>query len=206
MSDLIDALVNSHAPRPVQRPLAFTLWGGAGVALGLALIVGGLGTRADLASLPPMLLYKHGFGLVLLSLGGLVAARFASPAYRLSAAMGWAALLVLGALQIPVIQALMGARSLAVFQPHTGWQCLMWIGLAGLPTLGLALMWLKRGAPSRPGLAGLWAGLAAAGAGICAFALHCPHDAAAYIGLWYGLAALTFSLLGGALGRRFLRW
>jgi hypothetical protein len=80
------------------------------------------------------------------------------------------------------------------------------IGLLSLPALGLILAAMKKGAPTRPALAGAVAGLLAGSLTAAAHALACRNDQGLSVLLWYGLAIALLSGLGSLIGRRLLRW
>nr|WP_268894090.1 DUF1109 domain-containing protein [Pseudoroseomonas coralli] len=65
---------------------------------------------------------------------------------------------------------------------------------------------LRHGAPTRPGLAGAVAGVAAGGIAATLYALHCPDDSPLFVAAWYSLAIGADALAGFLIGRRWLRW
>ena len=84
--------------------------------------------------------------------------------------------------------------------------CLTYIPLMGLAPLGLILLALRSGAPTRPALAGAVAGLIAGGISAAFYASHCPDDSPLFVATWYVLAIAMLVALGALLGRRLLRW
>lgn len=84
--------------------------------------------------------------------------------------------------------------------------CLVAVPLLALPPLAAFLLALRNGAPASPTMAGAFAGLAAAGIAVSAYALHCTDDSPLFVAAWYGLAVLLVTLTGAALGRLLLRW
>ncbi|QDO96493.1 DUF1109 family protein [Ferrovibrio terrae] len=84
--------------------------------------------------------------------------------------------------------------------------CLTYIPLMGLAPLGLILLALRRGAPTRPALAGAVAGLIAGGISAAFYASHCPDDSPLFVATWYVLAIAILAALGALLGRWLLRW
>ena len=84
--------------------------------------------------------------------------------------------------------------------------CLTAIPTIGAPALGLFLWTLRRQAPTRPGLAGAAAGLAAAGIAAFFYAAHCTDDSPLFVATWYPLATLILVAIGGLAGLRLLRW
>jgi hypothetical protein len=84
--------------------------------------------------------------------------------------------------------------------------CLTYIPLMGLAPLGLILLALRSGAPTRPALTGAVAGLIAGGISAAFYASHCPDDSPLFVATWYVLAIAMLVALGALLGRRLLRW
>ena len=81
------------------------------------------------------------------------------------------------------------------------------MGIALGSIVGLSLtFWLQKGAATSPERAGLLTGLAAGSSGIFAFALHCPHNDIAHIGLWHGLAVAVSAAIGRLIVPRAIRW
>jgi hypothetical protein len=83
--------------------------------------------------------------------------------------------------------------------------------LVSIPTIAAAplvavLLALRRGAPSRPALAGAVAGLSAGAIAAVFYALHCPDDSPLFVATWYTLAIGLVTAAGAFAGRRFLRW
>ena len=84
--------------------------------------------------------------------------------------------------------------------------CMTFIPLIGLAPLALFLLALRHGAPSRPGLAGALAGLAAGGIAATFYAAHCPDDSPLFVATWYTIAVLMLTVLGALGGRWAVRW
>lgn len=84
--------------------------------------------------------------------------------------------------------------------------CLTAIAALGLVPLGLLIAALRRGAPTRPRLAGACAGALAGGVAATFYAANCPNDSPLFVVTLYPIAIGVLVLLGGALGSRFLRW
>lgn len=71
----------------------------------------------------------------------------------------------------------------------------------------VALLYAVRAmAPADPLMAGLAAGLSAAGIGAALYALHCPDDSPLFVAVWYVLATGLTAGLGALAGRRLLVW
>ena len=84
--------------------------------------------------------------------------------------------------------------------------CMTLIPLLALGPLVCLLVALRQGAPSRPGLAGAIAGLAASGIAATFYATNCTDDSPLFVVTWYPLATAVVVLIGYAGGRRFLSW
>ena len=89
---------------------------------------------------------------------------------------------------------------------HSGLRCLTSVTiLAAIPFA--AVMWLaKEGAPAKPMLAGMAAGLLAGGIGASIYAFFCLEDSALFVATWYAGAIIGMTALGSATGRQTLRW
>ncbi|MCC8955385.1 DUF1109 family protein [Bradyrhizobium sp. Pear77] len=84
--------------------------------------------------------------------------------------------------------------------------CLTLIPLLSIGPLACFLLALREGAPTRPGLAGAIAGLAASGIAATFYATNCTDDSPLFVVIWYPLAVGFVTLIGFLSGRRFLRW
>jgi hypothetical protein len=92
---------------------------------------------------------------------------------------------------------LVGTKSMA---------CLTFIPLIGIGPLVIFLLALRRGAPTRPTLAGAVAGLLAGGIAATFYAAQCTDDSPLFVGIWYTIAIAGLALLGAVGGARFARW
>ncbi len=84
--------------------------------------------------------------------------------------------------------------------------CLTAIPFLSLPILAAALAALRRGATSRPALAGAFAGLMSAGIAGTLYASHCPDDSPLFVAMWYGIASVIVAAIGAVAGSRTLRF
>lgn len=84
--------------------------------------------------------------------------------------------------------------------------CLTLIPLLSIGPLACLLLALRKGASTRPALAGAIAGLAASGIAATFYATNCTDDSPLFVVVWYPLAAGFVALIGCLSGRRFLRW
>lgn len=208
--DLIHAIAEDATPSGLypQRSLALALAGAvAAAAILFWLLLGPRGNAlASLAEPRFVLKFLVTLGLAAAAIG--LVLRLIRP----GAAPGvWRSALLLapGLLLIGI-----GGELLAV--PADRWMtvlvgvnariCLTYIPLMGLAPLGLILLALRSGAPTRPALAGAVAGLIAGGISAAFYASHCPDDSPLFVATWYVLAIAMLVALGALLGRRLLRW
>ncbi|HEX7954816.1 MAG TPA: DUF1109 domain-containing protein, partial [Burkholderiales bacterium] len=84
--------------------------------------------------------------------------------------------------------------------------CLTAIPLLSLPLLVAALFALRRGAPSRPAVAGAFAGLLSAGLAATLDAAHCTDDSPMFVATWYTIAIGFVAAIGALVGSRVLRF
>jgi hypothetical protein len=84
--------------------------------------------------------------------------------------------------------------------------CLTLIPLLSVGPLALLLVALRQGAPTRPGLAGALAGLAASGIAATFYASNCTDDSPLFVAAWYPIAVLMVTAIGFLAGRKFLTW
>jgi hypothetical protein len=84
--------------------------------------------------------------------------------------------------------------------------CLTVVPALGIVPLALIIQALRQGAPARPALAGLCAGVLAGGIAATFYAVNCTDDSPLFVATWYPLAIGILAAVGGILGHRFLRW
>ncbi len=84
--------------------------------------------------------------------------------------------------------------------------CLIAIPLLSLPLLAAALLALRRGAPSRPAVAGAFAGLLSAGLAATLYAAHCTDDSPMFVATWYTIAVGLVAAIGALAGSRVLKF
>lgn len=182
----------------------------AGLAACSAAVLVMVGPRLDLAAAAMTLPVLAKFAL------GASVAGLALIAFQRSLRPGRAAAGVLTLVLLPVAAVLAWAVAVLVTQPMPAWPalmlgqswsaCLVLVPLyALLPLAGLFVL-ARRGAPVRPRLTGLAAGIGAAGLATLAYALHCPEDAVPFLATWYPLAMAVAGGLGALAGPRLLRW
>ncbi|MBK5959462.1 hypothetical protein CCR97_14775 [Rhodoplanes elegans] len=84
--------------------------------------------------------------------------------------------------------------------------CLLCIPLLSAPILAAVILFLRKGAPTRPDLAGVFAGLLGGGLGAFLYASHCPDDSPLFVATWYPLAISGVVVASTLLARRLARW
>ena len=89
---------------------------------------------------------------------------------------------------------------------RTPFDCVALVALYSVCPLVAVFVALRRSAARSPAIAGVAAGLFAAGIGSSIYALHCPNDDAVFVALWYGTAIVLVTVIGALAGRRLLDW
>lgn len=84
--------------------------------------------------------------------------------------------------------------------------CLTLIPLMGIGPLAVTLSVLRRGAPTRPRLAGAVAGLLAGGLAATFYAANCTDDSPLFVATWYPVSIGMLVAIGSLAGPRVLRW
>lgn len=209
-----DALINalSMDNRRTAMPLTAAWWAALACAVLLAAAVFflTLGPRPDIAEAAntPRFGFKFVVTLALAAGAFIAARRLSRPDVPVRRAMPWLAaapLLVIGAVcaELSTVPSsawaarLIGSNSLL---------CLSFIPLIGSAPLGMFLLALRNGAPSHPAIAGMVAGLLAAGVGATFYAAHCPDDSPLFVATWYTIATAILVLVGAITAPRVARW
>jgi len=87
-----------------------------------------------------------------------------------------------------------------------GLHCLIYIPALSTVPLAACLLVLRTGAPTRPRMAGVIAGIAAAGIGASFYALNCTDDSPLFVAFWYGSATVLVGVAGAIASHVFARW
>lgn len=208
--DLIRAL---NADRPTTLPSLSSTWR---LSCALAISIAAtaffvmLGPRPDIAQAAETVRFLFKFVVtVALALSALIVlTRLSRPGARLRQAALW---LIIA----PVLLAISVALELLAV-PSGQWTtqligsnsavCLTFIPLIGISPLALFINVLRYGAPTRPGLAGAMAGLAAGGIAATFYAAQCTDDSPLFVATWYPIAVMMLTALGYVSGRYFARW
>ena len=207
--DLISLLSAEASAGPPPRR---TVWAflAAGAAASVLLLLVSLKPRPDLAQATQSVRFLFKFVATLsLALPALwLARRCLSPQ---ASTDRWALPLLLA----PLLLVSAVGLELRVL-PESAWMpqlvgtnsrwCLGFVPIFSMPVLAALLLALKRGAPTRPRLAGLVAGLAAGGIGATVYAIHCTDDSPLFVAFWYTIGILIVAAIGAAISERVLRW
>jgi hypothetical protein len=186
----------------------------------LAILIGGVGAllvillrfglRPDLAevALTSIFWAKIAFPLSLMMGSLLMVMRLARPGMTAGAGKLWVALGV-AAIWGGALYGLAVAPAddrIAMVLGKTWKVCAFNITVLSVPGF-VSVFWALRGlAPTRPKLAGACGGLLASSLATVAYCLHCPEMAVPFWGIWYLLGMLVPTLIGAAIGERWLRW
>jgi hypothetical protein len=208
--DLIRALTTDLAPPGPSIETRFAAAFLPGVLIALALFAVTLGPRGDLALVAGDMRFQFKFVVTLLLAlcSALLVWRLVRPGApaRLQTAVLALVPLVLAAGVLVELIALptpsWGQRLIG----SNGLVCLLSIPFFALPMLIAEILALRQGAPTRPALTGVVAGLFAGGVAAAIYAAHCPDDSPLFVALWYSLGIAIVALVGGLLGRLALRW
>lgn len=200
-----DALNRRPAPEPILYVAALLSVVVAGLALTLT-----MGVRPDFSAAVSDIRFLFKFVVTIaVALSALVLVRRAlNPVSSEKLPLG---VLLAG----PVILAAgVGVELWAL--PSAGWSmavtgknsvlCLTVIPALGIVPLGLIIGALRRGAPTRPVVAGFCAGVLAGGIAATFYAANCTDNSPLFVATWYPLAIGVLAVLGAVLGHRFARW
>ncbi len=208
--DLIAALVADAATPPASPRRR------AGFALPLGLLAAGLYFLAVLGLRPefwsaladPRVAFKIFVPLTLAATAALWLRRLARPEQP----PGGSVLFLL----LPTVLVISGVLLELALVPEEEWLkrlvgqnwavCLLNLPLLALGPLVALLFMVRAMAPADPAIAGLAAGLVAAGIGAALYALHCPDDSPLFVAVWYVLATGITAGLGWRVGRGWLAW
>jgi len=208
--ELIRALSSDLAPPGASIETRFAVAFLPGLLLALVLFAVTLGPRGDLALVASDMrfLFKFVVTLLLALCSALLVWRLVRPGApaRLQIAALTLVPLVLAAGVLAELFVLPTASWCPKLVGSNGLVCVLSIPLFALPMLIAEIFALRQGAPTRPTLTGVVAGLFAGGVAAAIYAAHCPDDSPLFIALWYSLGIAIVALAGGLAGRLALRW
>jgi hypothetical protein len=208
--DLIAAMAADarSTDMPIGRTLSLALAAGGGVAALVFFL--DVGPRADLAWAfsSPRFLFKLTVTVALLvSALGLVW-HLARPG---AVPIAW----VIALAAVPALLAAGVITEMIVIPPplwesqifSMNWRvCMGLIPLLSAAPLVALMLALRQGATTHPVFTGAAAGLLSAGIGASLYATHCQSDSPLFVAVWYLVSTIAVTVVGAALGARFLRW
>ena len=199
---------NSQRARPVGFVLALALVAAAPVSILMFFMT--LGVRPDVmtAMHNPFFDLKFAVTLALAISAIAVSLHLSRPEALLR---GWALLLLVpaGLLAAGIGGEMMVPQRLPMMTRlvgHNSRVCMLAITVFSLPLLAGALIGLRHGAPSRPGLAGALAGMLSAGLAATLYAAQCTDDSPLFVATWYTIATAVVAAIGALAGSRLLRY
>lgn len=209
--DLIDRLTTDLRPLPgnlLDRRLALGL--ATGMLVAALLMLAWLGPRPDLgiAIATPIFWAKFAFTLFLTIAGFVAARRLSRPGGRLRDA-AIATVAIIAATGVAGIIQMMNAAPGEIRNLIMGGSALLcpfYIVALSVPIYVVAVLVMRRLAPTNLSAAGFAAGLLSGAAGAFVYAFHCTESGLPFITLWYTAGILAAALIGAALGRYVLRW
>ncbi len=199
---------NGQRARPVGIMLALMLLTAAPVSIAIFFLI--LGVRPDImtAMHNPFFDLKFVVTLALAISAITVSLHLSRPEASLR---GWAWLLLIpaGILAAGIGSEMMLPQRLPMMTRLVGYNsrvCMSAIPLMSLPLLAGALIGLRRGAPTRPAVAGAIAGMLSAGLAATLYASHCADDSPLFVATWYSIATAAVAAVGALAGSRVLRF
>jgi hypothetical protein len=207
--DLINAL-SQDAPVRWRFTRALALAAGGGALVAAALFFTLMGPRPDFmeAIETVRFLFKFVVTLIVAATALGLAMRLAQPGVS-AGRWRWALILAPALLILGVIAELAVMPSQTWGERLVGTHvrfCLTLIPFLAIGPLALLLLALRQGAPTRPGLAGAVAGLAASGIAATFYAANCTDDSPLFVATWYPIAVGFVTLAGYLAGKRLLSW
>jgi hypothetical protein len=208
--DLIELLARDTRaipPGAAARNLLLALVAGGGVSL--ALVVLGLHCQPlEQAVRQSWFWMKAAYTGLLAMAAALTLKRLAVPGTRLRAAPSAVVLIVPAMTALAVVQILSAAPAgrLDLWLGHTWKICSPLILLLALPIYTALVLALRNLAPTHLTQTGAVAGLTAGALAATLYGLHCPEQAAAFVGTWYTLGIAAAGALGALSARWLLRW
>jgi hypothetical protein len=208
-NDLINLLANDLRPRWSFRS-AFIFATVGGILIAAVVFLLRIGFRPDLSQALESVRFLFKFVVTLaLAIGATGAAlRVGSPGRGIEHwawGLGAAPALLACAVVVEMIAVPEGTWMTRLVG-HNARFCLTLIPLLSIGPLAFLLIALRQGAPTRPGLAGAFAGLAASGIAATFYASNCTDDSPLFVATWYPMAALMVAATGYLAGRKLLTW
>ncbi len=199
---------NEMHERPVGNVLLVALL--LAVPVSAAIFLAGLGMRNDFMTAMGNPFFDLKFAVTIALAGAAIAIslHLSRPEASLGR-WGWLLAIPVGLLGIGMMGEMMMPQRAPWSERLMGSNsrlCLVAIPLLSLPLLAAALMALRSGAPSRPAVAGAFAGLLSAGLAATLYASHCTDDSPMFVATWYMIAIAFVAAIGALAGSRVLRF
>ena len=87
-----------------------------------------------------------------------------------------------------------------------GLHCFLSGLMSGVAVAAALIVWLRRGAPVAPNIAGFYTGVCAGAFGSFAFGLSCSFDTISHLGIWHVAPVAVSALLGRVCVPTLIRW
>ncbi len=209
--ELIEVLSADLAPvdhRRTSRRLSFAI--AAGVLIGVAIVFGVLGPRADVTNFTswiPALVKVVATALILVP-GSIYLIKLSRPGgeYGTSLALvllPFAAVITLASLSIAAGSSEHARR--ALFSDE--WiECVLSIPLIAIVPFAVITWVVRQMAPTDLARTGAFVGLVAGCISAIGYAFHCANDTLPFFAVWYGGTIALCTFAGWSLGPRLLRW
>ena len=199
---------NAHRTRPVSFVLTMALLSAAPISV--AMFFAGLGVRPDVmtAMHNPFFDMKFVVTLAMAISAVAVSLHLSRPEASLRRG-GWLLLIPAAILALEIGSEMMMPQRLPMMTRLIGSNsrvCMAAITLMSLPLLAAALIGLRRGAPTRPAVAGAIAGMLSAGLAATLYASHCTDDSPLFVATWYTIATALVATIGALAGSKMLRF
>jgi hypothetical protein len=199
---------NAHRTRPVSFVLTMALLSAAPISV--AMFFAGLGVRPDVmtAMHNPFFDMKFVVTLAMAISAVAVSLHLSRPEASLRR-WGWLLLIPAAILALEIGSEMMMPQRLPMMTRLIGSNsrvCMAAITLMSLPLLAAALIGLRRGAPTRPAVAGAIAGMLSAGLAATLYASHCTDDSPLFVATWYTIATALVATIGALAGSKMLRF
>jgi hypothetical protein len=199
---------NAHRARPVGFVLTMALLSAAPISV--AMFFAGLGVRPDVmtAMHNPFFDMKFVVTLAMAISAVAVSLHLSRPEASLRR-WGWLLLIPAGILALAIGSEMMMPHRLPMMTRLIGSNsrvCMAAVTLMSLPLLAAALIGLRRGAPTRPAIAGAIAGMLSAGLAATLYASHCTDDSPLFVATWYTIATALVATIGALAGSKMLRF
>jgi hypothetical protein len=199
---------NAHRAAPVGLMLTVALLSAAPVSVVMFFAV--LGVRPDVmtAMHNPFFDMKFVVTLAMAISAVAVSLHLSRPEASLRG-WGWLLLIPAGILAVEIGSEMMMPQRLPMMTRLIGSNsriCMTAIPLLALPLLVAALIGLRRGAPTRPAIAGAIAGMLSAGLAATLYASHCTDDSPLFVATWYTISTALVAAVGALAGSRVLRF